>query len=212
MPNGAQRPKNSMRLLTVYSVRLNVVTVSLTIEPKNLRTDCLQILGRVPNPVAIVTLWVDGRPWGVTVSSFLSVTLDPPKILVSLFSNTLAATEILESGRFGVNLLNVDQQLAAELSSKPGTPKFLEAFCSTSRVPPVGDVLPVDSPRLDGADYFGCEVDQSVAVDDHILLVGRVMEAQSARNVRDSLVYVNRSYTRIADHASHSESPVGSNR
>lgn len=186
--------------------------MSLTIEPKNLRTDCLQILGRVPNPVAIVTLWVDGRPWGVTVSSFLSVTLDPPKILVSLFSNTLAATEILESGRFGVNLLNVDQQLAAEFSSKPGTPKFLESFCSASTVPPGGNVLPVDSPRLDGADYFGCEVDQFVAVDDHILLVGRVTDAQPARNVRDSLVYVNRSYTRIADRASHNDGLVGSNR
>jgi flavin reductase (DIM6/NTAB) family NADH-FMN oxidoreductase RutF len=198
--------------LTRYSVRLNVVTVSLTIEPNNLRTDCLQILGRVPNPVAIVTLWVDGRPWGVTVSSFLSVTLDPPKILVSLFSNTLAATEILESGRFGVNLLNVDQQLAAEFSSKPGTPKFLESFCSASSVPPGGDVLPVDSPRLDGADYFGCEVDQSVAVDDHILLVGRVTDAQPAKNIRESLVYVNRSYTRIANRASHNDSLVGSNR
>jgi flavin reductase (DIM6/NTAB) family NADH-FMN oxidoreductase RutF len=198
--------------LTKYTVRLNLVTVSLTIEPESLRTDCLQILGRVPNPVAIVTLWVDGRPWGVTVSSFLSVTLDPPKVLVSLFSNTMAATEILQSGRFGVNLLNVDQQLAAEFSSKPGTPKFLESFCSASTVPPGGKVLPVDAPRLDGADYFGCEVDQSVAVDDHVLFVGRVTDAQPARKVRDSLVYVNRSYTRIANYVSHNDNRVGSNR
>jgi flavin reductase (DIM6/NTAB) family NADH-FMN oxidoreductase RutF len=173
-----------------------------------LREACLRVLGHVPSPVAIVTLRVDGRPWGVTVSSFLSVTLDPPKVLVSLFRHTLAAQRITESGTFGVSLLSTEQQLVAETSARPGTPKFLEAFCGeldlfqvdeygVTGSPGNHEDEPLAPPRVHAADHFQCDLDQSIIVDDHVLLVGRVTDVAVAPRPRDPLVYVDRVFATV---------------
>lgn len=178
-------------------------------DPEALRAGCAQVLRKVPSPVALVTLRVDGRPWGVTVSSFVSVTLDPPKVLVSLFRHTLAARRILQNGTFGVSLLTVDHQVVAETSARPGTPKFMDSFCSefdlfhvddygVVAAPDGVDELPLRPPRVAGADHLLCDLERSIVVDDHVLLVGRVTEVQAAGTVDEPLVYVNRSFATVA--------------
>lgn len=166
------------------------------------------MLGQVPSPVALVTLRVDGRPWGVTVSSFVSVTLNPPKILVSLFQHTLAAKRITENGTFGVSLLSSDQQVVAETSARPGAPKYMEAFCGEfdlfqvddygiASVPGANEEEPFTPPRVAGADHFQCELDRSIIIDDHVLLVGRVTDVVVAARSKRPLIYVNRTFATV---------------
>jgi flavin reductase (DIM6/NTAB) family NADH-FMN oxidoreductase RutF len=60
--------------------------------------------------VTIVAANHDGIMRGITVSSFTSVTLDPPLILVCIQKQTEAAQAIREGGYFAVSMLGEGQQ------------------------------------------------------------------------------------------------------
>ncbi|MGH2970263.1 MAG: flavin reductase family protein, partial [Solirubrobacteraceae bacterium] len=47
--------------------------------------------------VVMVTTRVDGRPWGLTISSCCSLSAEPPQLLVSLGSQTVTCREVLSS-------------------------------------------------------------------------------------------------------------------
>lgn len=64
------------------------------------------VLGHVPTSVVVVTgLNAQGSPFGITIGSFASVSLDPP--LVGFFPGVRSQSwaAIRESGRFCVNVL-----------------------------------------------------------------------------------------------------------
>ena len=67
------------------------------------------VLAQWASGVTVVTSQGENSPEGLTVSSFSSVSLDPPLVLVCLHhgSDTLAAIE--HSKAFAVNLLAADQ-------------------------------------------------------------------------------------------------------
>src|SRR5262245_25574593 len=76
--------------------------------------------------VVLVTCRLDGRPWGMTVTAFASVSANPPTVLVSLRSDSPCARAIAATGAFGVSILSRNQTEIAEYGSAPGAPKFLE--------------------------------------------------------------------------------------
>lgn len=160
----------------------------------------------------MVTLHVEGRPWGVTVSSVVPVTMDPPKLMVSLFSASVAAQHILRSGVFGVSLLTTAHTLVARAQAAPRVPKFLDAHCQESDLlqhaefgttgigscsvgDPYASRLP--PPRVARAAHFSCRVTQTLEVDDHVLLIGQVDAAHHARTGRDPLLYVDGAFATV---------------
>nr|WP_274638110.1 flavin reductase family protein [Microbacterium bovistercoris] len=76
----------------------------------------------VAKGVAVVTA-VQGR-WdhAATVTDLLSVSYDPPTMLVSLYELSRIADAIVSSGRFGVSLLRDDQRRIADWLGEPGIP------------------------------------------------------------------------------------------
>jgi flavin reductase (DIM6/NTAB) family NADH-FMN oxidoreductase RutF len=67
-------------------------------------------LGGFCTGVTIVTTRHDERPLGVTVSSFNSVSLDPPLVLFSLDRRAGPLGQFEAAGRFAVNVLAHDQE------------------------------------------------------------------------------------------------------
>jgi len=153
--------------------------------------DFVDAMSTLASGVALVTCWVGDRPWGVTVTSFVSVAADPPTVLVSLRSNTTAARAIAETGRFGVGVLAESQLAVARHGSAPGAMKFLEPFIDAadgrSESPAVADALA----QLD------CEVIDAVEVADHIVFFGRVLSARTPC-AGPPLVYHRRAYGTVA--------------
>lgn len=140
--------------------------------------------------VAVVTCELDGRPWGLTVTAFTSVSTDPPTVLVSIGSQR-TADAVAASGRFGVSLLAEDQLEVACHASAPGKPKFLERFVEPGHVP--------ESPLVaDALAHLDCEVERTVAVGDHTIFVGRVRAAHVLRTARP-LVYHRRHYRTLRE-------------
>jgi flavin reductase (DIM6/NTAB) family NADH-FMN oxidoreductase RutF len=137
--------------------------------------------------VVLVTSWVGDRPWGMTVTTFASVSAHPPTVLVSLESTSTSARAIAATRGFGVSILAGDQLAVARFGSEPGAAKFLEPFVDS------GDESSA-SPVVAGAlAHLDCEVFEVVRVADHTILFGRVHGAQASRS-GTPLLYHRRAY------------------
>jgi len=65
-----------------------------------------RVLGHFATGVTIVTTRdADGRPTGLTVSAFCSVSLDPPQILVCVDHKSQSYPALRDGGHFAVNFL-----------------------------------------------------------------------------------------------------------
>ncbi|MBI2323673.1 MAG: flavin reductase [Chloroflexi bacterium] len=118
----------------------------MTVAPDDLR----RVAGRFPTGVAVVTTTHEGRPCGLTVNSFASVSLDPPLVLVCVSQAARAFKCIDAEGRFTVNVLAEGQDALARLFASTVSDKFADV---AHRPSPHGD------PVLDGVHaWFDCEV------------------------------------------------------
>ena len=80
-------------------------------------------LRRWASGVSVVTTRSDGGIRGITVSSFCSLSLVPPLVLVCISKNAVSHRTIKEQGCFGINLLRDDQKRVADLAAgKSGEP------------------------------------------------------------------------------------------
>lgn len=117
-----------------------------------------------PTGVTVLTTQVDAQPLGCTAQSLMSLSLDPPQLLVSLAetSNTLAG--LRRTGVFGLSILSAGQ---AELGRRFATGSARQRFSGT----PVETVHGV--PILAGAAAaMVCRLAETWQRADHVLVVG----------------------------------------
>lgn len=149
-------------------------------------TAFLDAMSDLASGVALVTTWVDDRPWGLTVTSFTSVSTAPPTILVSLRSDTASAEATAAGAGFGVAVLAREHEPLARRASAPGAPKFLEPLAAAE----AWSSSPVVRAALA---HLDCEPTDSVDVADHTVFFGRV-RAAAASSGGAPLVYFRRAF------------------
>jgi flavin reductase (DIM6/NTAB) family NADH-FMN oxidoreductase RutF len=161
----------------------------MTHDPQSLRL----AMRKWATGVTIVTAEYEGRRHGMTVSSFTSVSLDPPLILVSLGNGTLTGELIRSTGYFGVTILAEGQQ---ELS---------DSFAG--RIPEPEDrfdgreieTLESGVPFLKGGlVYLDCRVVQIIPAGTTMLYLGEVTALWEGTDGKP-LIYYNREYQLLAD-------------
>jgi flavin reductase (DIM6/NTAB) family NADH-FMN oxidoreductase RutF len=122
-----------------------------------------QVMGRFATGVTVVTTVHRETIHGMTANAFLSVSLRPPLVLVSL--GRCRMSEMLpRTGRYGISVLASDQQHFA-------------AHFAGQRVSPVDPSFAwhEDLPLLDGAlAHVGCKVVDVHPAGDHVLWIGEV--------------------------------------
>jgi flavin reductase (DIM6/NTAB) family NADH-FMN oxidoreductase RutF len=167
------------------SARLRLVTEPV---PGSTIREFMDAMSALASGVTIVTCRHEGRPWGVTVSAFASVSIDPPTVLVSLAADGTAARAIERTQRYGVSILAEDQLGAACYGSVSGEPKYLESVVEPG----------VESYAIAGAlAHLECEVCDEIRVADHTVFFGRVLSARSMRDGRP-LLHHRRDYRALA--------------
>ena len=131
--------------------------------------DFRHILGHYPTGVCAVTATGrDGRPVGMVVGSFTSVSLDP--FLVGFFPDKSSSTwpQIEAAGHFCVNVLSDEQGAVCKALAAKGDDKF-----STVEFEPSG----LGAPIIHGAlAWIDCELDAVPEVGDHYIVLGRVRD------------------------------------
>ena len=142
-----------------------------------------QLMARWATGVSVVTAREDGFDRGLTVNAFLSVSLDPPRVLVSISTDAEAWPSIHRSGTFAVSVLTAHQRGVSQrfASRVPAEEKFagIEVHRGTT-----GAAL------LDGAlAVFECQVEQEIAVADHMLVLGLVVALEEGPDGSPLLFY-----------------------
>src|SRR3712207_4420530 len=81
-------------------------------------------LRKFASGVTIVTVSGDGELHGMTASSFASVSLDPPLVLVCLDRTSRTRALVAQTGTFAVNVLRNDQQETSRAFARAGVKPF----------------------------------------------------------------------------------------
>jgi flavin reductase (DIM6/NTAB) family NADH-FMN oxidoreductase RutF len=137
-----------------------------------------QVMGRFTSGITVVTTNHHNILAGLTVSSFTSLSLDPPLVLicVDLMSNTLES--LRASKIFAVNILNSQQVELSRCFSTPSQDRF-EHFCHASY-----HIAATGAPILDDALAF---IDTRLVAEypggDHVIFVGQIEAIGTAGQV-----------------------------
>jgi flavin reductase len=159
----------------------------MTIESDSLR----QAMRYWATGVTVVTAAHEDVQHGMTVSSFTSVSLTPPQVLISLAQNARTHDLIMRSRNFGISILDATMQ---DLSDR-----------FAGRVPDEMDrLVGVETFRLasgapllrQGLAQLDCHVVTTLGSGTHTIFIAEVLAAQSGEG-GDPLLYFNRSYQKI---------------
>lgn len=145
-------------------------------EPDDIR----RAFGCYPTGVAVVTTaTADGSRIGMTISSFNSVSLEPPLVLWSIAKSADTYAAFARADYFSVNVLAQHQQDLSLRFSTPGVDRFAALDCTSG----IGGV-----PLLrEFAACFECSTEHRYEGGDHLIIVGRVHRFED-RDV-DPLIY-----------------------
>ena len=142
-----------------------------------------EAMGNYPTGVTVVTTEDnEGKPVGLTVNSFASVSLDPLMILWSIDHKASSVHTFKESGKFIVHLLADDQQELVKLFSSKDVDRFSKIKWGIS-----DNQLPV----IEGAfAIIECETFQTVEAGDHTIIIGSVTNIRTKK--KNPLLYHRR--------------------
>jgi flavin reductase (DIM6/NTAB) family NADH-FMN oxidoreductase RutF len=149
------------------------------------------VLQHLASGVSVVTAGQEDTITGTTVTSLTSLSVNPPRLLITLARQSSPFLTIVRDGYFGINILGSDQQAIADRFSNPrlsGRRRFDGIPWSPG---------PSGVPLLRQAQAaVECAVDDIIERYEHAIIVGRPLAiAVSPR--QSSLVYWNGQYVDI---------------
>lgn len=154
--------------------------------------------------VTVVTV-NDGSQHGMTASSFASLSLRPPLVLVCVAHDAVMHGCLLVARHFGVSILAAHQEELARRFADPSRPLGPAQFAGVRWRP--GRLT--GAPLLHGAlAAFECEPRAAHPAGDHTIFVGHVLSL--SRNATDPLLYYDRRFLTLAGspgQSAHAEPP-----
>lgn len=159
----------------------------MTIDSRKLRN----ALGQFPTGVVIVTAaTAGGERIGMTMSSFNSVSLEPPLVLFSVHRKALTFVHWQEMQHYAINILAEDQEELSNRFAKAKTDKW-------EGIEPIAGET--GAPILPGAlAAFECEAFSRYDGGDHEIFVGRVLHLHEGRIGAPPLVFFGGMYRQLA--------------
>ena len=141
--------------------------------------------------VTVVTSAYQGVQHGMTVSSFTSLSLTPPQVLVSLAQNTRTHDLVTRSRSFGISILSANQidisdRFAGRIPDELDRMAGLETFVLSSGMPLLAG----------GLAHMDCHVVTTLGSGTHTIFIGEVLAARNAGE-GEPLIYFNRGYKKL---------------
>jgi 3-hydroxy-9,10-secoandrosta-1,3,5(10)-triene-9,17-dione monooxygenase reductase component len=140
--------------------------------------------------VTVVTTHGGGEPYGLTVSSFASVSLNPLLVLVCLDNHLSGLEYFRESNKFGISILSDGQEDTSRLFARKGTERPADLyFTGTTGVPLIHGALA----------YLECTTEAMHAAGDHTIFVGAVqhLDVLEGKQGTQPLLYFRGGYKKI---------------
>jgi flavin reductase (DIM6/NTAB) family NADH-FMN oxidoreductase RutF len=145
--------------------------------------------GRFPTGITVASvLDREGVPHGLTVSSFTSVSLEPPLILICLGHAVTSIEHFRQARHFGISILRERDQSLSDQFAQKGHDRFegVEWLAGETGVPLLARALTA----------IECAVYQRFTAGDHDILVGEVV--RTCVNDGAPLVHFASRYRKLA--------------
>jgi flavin reductase (DIM6/NTAB) family NADH-FMN oxidoreductase RutF len=150
--------------------------------------DLRALLREVPAPVGVVTVQLADDAAGLTVDSFVALSLEPPLVGVALRRHAALHELLREAGSFAVSILASGQEDLAQHFAR-GVPPIAHWKGIETTSGELGVLL------LAGAlGWIECRLASEQEVGDHTLFVGEVVSVRRGPG-REALVHLRRAYT-----------------
>lgn len=126
-------------------------------------------MGKFATGVTVISTKVDEKVHGMTANAFMSVSLNPKLVTISVATHAKMHSLLKQSGKYAVNFLTEDQKplsmlFAGQMKDEP----FEVDFDELGGTPVIPDSLAV----------VACDIVEAYDVGDHTLFVGAVTDIQ----------------------------------
>lgn len=137
--------------------------------------------------VTVVTTEHEGRPYGMTVASFASLSLNPPLVLICIEKNVKTHDAIDAAGVFGVSMLAQSQAAVSNRFASKSEDKFTDAAIHRGSL---------GVPLIDGAICtLECRITDRLPGGDHTIFVGEVLHSETEESA--PLIYFRSGYREL---------------
>lgn len=151
------------------------------IDPKAFRS----AMGRFATGVTVITTRVGDQVHGMTANAFMSVSLEPPLVLISIGHQARMHDYLMEASRYGVSILAEHQQPLSDHFAGRAQPGLSPEFTEALGIPLIGGAMA----------HVVAEVVARYPAGDHTIFVGRVLHL--AQETKTPLVYHGGRYARL---------------
>jgi flavin reductase (DIM6/NTAB) family NADH-FMN oxidoreductase RutF len=137
--------------------------------------------------VTVVTTEHEGKPYGMTVAAFSSLSLHPPLVLICVEKSVKTHDAIAGAGKFGVSILGSAQADVSNRFASRAEDKFagLDVVRGEEGLPLIGGAITT----------LECRVTGQLPGGDHTIFVGEVLHAATQEG--EPLVYFRSGYREI---------------
>ncbi|HEX6289227.1 MAG TPA: flavin reductase family protein [Herpetosiphonaceae bacterium] len=153
------------------------------------QADFRRVMGHFASGVTVVTTCHEGFCHGITVSSFCSLSLEPPLVLICIDRRVNSHELIERSGMFAINILAEDGEWLSRHFASRELDKFSKVAYHSGHK---------GLPLLDGAlATIECRLAEKFPGGDHTIFVGEVLRTEVPREGRP-LLYFRSGYHQLA--------------
>lgn len=150
--------------------------------------DFRNAMGQFATGVVVITTEVDGQPHAMTANAFMSGSLEPPLVLVSVACSARMHERIPAAGGFGISILcNEQVHTSNHFAGKP-LPEYQPQFIHLGALPVVEGAAVQLTTRL--VESYPCG--------DHTLFVGEVQTLRLAEQPVAPLLFHGGRYSALA--------------
>jgi flavin reductase (DIM6/NTAB) family NADH-FMN oxidoreductase RutF len=133
------------------------------------------VLRKFPMPVTVVTVGRGGADNALTVSWSVPVSFDPPQMMVALDKLHYSLDFLRSTKNFAINVLKEGQERLAGHFARQAMSGEDKLDVVKAREGETGAAI-----LADALAYFDCEVVSMTEVGDHVVVIGRVVDASVA--------------------------------
>lgn len=160
---------------------------AMPFQPEDLR----MIMRQWATSVALVTAHEKGIDHGMTVSSFTSVSLEPPLVLVSLERSSRTQAMVAGSQRLAVCFLSIEQEALSRRFAERRSKNHNRFDGVEVLRTPAGLAVPIGCLA-----YLDCQVLEAYPAGTHVLYLARIDSGEELA-IGEPLIYHQQSYRRM---------------
>ena len=147
-----------------------------------------QIMGRFATGVTVVTTRCGEELLGMTANAVMSLSLDPPLVVVAIDRKSHMCEGLAEGGCFAMNILRAEHEDISNRFARPGPKDFsgLRVTTAETGAPILEDALA----------YLDCRLVDTLAGGDHDIFLGEPLQGRIGEG--EPLIFYKGGYARLA--------------